>query len=110
MKRNDSPAATFDGREREEGMMAQEWTVDGLGAKRAGQCVVCGRRAGVKAWELADCLALSREDRVVVDTEGLEDVRIVRGLAHASCAGVATKGAIGGGRKPRGPLPDTITA
>lgn len=72
------------------------WTVVSLGAKYAGACESCGRR--IDGYHLGDALLLSRE----------VDSKTKYGVAHAACCGVSTKGAVSGGRKSRGPLPETV--
>lgn len=57
-----------------------------LGAKFPGSCVCCGEQTGSRPFELADTL-------LVKSPEGKF------GVAHPTCAGVKTKGGIGGGRK-----------
>ncbi len=60
------------------------WTVNRLGVKFAGRCVVCESQTGDRSFELADTLLLRAGSRW--------------GVAHPRCAGVRTKGCVGGGR------------
>lgn len=77
-------------------MAKTTYSVICLGAKFEGRCVKCKQPTGKRSFELADTILLRGPDGYAV--------------AHPMCVGITTKSAVGGGRKIRGALPETISA
>lgn len=79
----------------------KKYLVLGLGAKYSGRCVGCKQATGSREFELADTILL--RDPALSDTDKGRFA-----VAHPLCIGIQTKSAVGGGRKIRGLLPESV--